>query len=1001
MQEKGNINPFELAQQDAPDKFQFPQKLYGREKAIKTLLETFDRVNEDAEEVLLVKGYSGIGKTALVQEVYKPLTARQGYFISGKFNRLQKDVPYLAFLQAFEGLIKQLLTESDEVLAKWQEKLLEALKSNGRVMTEVIPNLVQIIGNQPEIPEVPPEQAKNRFNYVFQNFIAALAQPEHPLTIFLDDLQWADAASLNLIEQMFAREDKKNLLLIGAYRDNEVDSTHSLTHSLKVLIEAGTTITTIPLIPLEQKHLWEVLTDALHSTKEEVKPLLELVEQKTGGNPFFIKEFLKSLYVEELISFNYEKKQWEWELAKIEARGFTENVIELMIGKLEALPEDTHKLLALAACVGNNFDLTALAVIVSKLEEEPSFQKLPYLEGLMELSEGNIYADLQPALVEGYILQQGEQFVFAHDRIHQAAYELIPKENREIVHFRIGKSLLASTPQKELTVKVFAIADHFNLAKNLPEISSVKEELINLNTQAGHKATKSGAYAAALNYFGQAMEHLPVNHWESLYDKSLDIYNGAMQAALLSGMLEPIEQWFNQVCRFAKTPLDKYFAYATKIRLLATRDKLDEVIECAQEISRALGFRLPRKPSKLELLWHLAKLKIMLTNTSFNKIKNLNTANNSEVIAYIKVMGQVSDSAYMKGEINLIIFINTVGVKQQLRYGLVSPFIFAGLGLVFSEALGDIKIALQLRDFAKELSSKYPEEITVTNFFINTFINHLELPLNQFSQQMSRNMATSLDLGDRHYAIFGPLIDYLHRFLAGDNLQELASELEILEKRATSYGQLNTLDLFDVSKYYTLSLNGSFSFPQSFSLQDLSKYRANKSEVFGNKTSQTMALSSLILLNSIFEDYQLVRKQAQKISKLKNGALGIAVIPVVNMHIAITYLQLANPKSLKEALRYIASKQRNLKHLAKHSPENYLHKWHLIEAERCRVLGRKSKAWHHYQEAVRLAKENGFVNEEALALELTAKFYLNSNINLAHHFLREAHDAYNRWGCFK
>ncbi len=1002
LQEKGSINPFELAQEDKPDKFQFPQKLYGREEAIGTLLETVNRVNEGTEEILLVKGYSGIGKTALVQEVYKPLTAKKGYLISGKFDQLQKDVPYLAFLQAFEGLVKQLLTESDEELAKWKEKLLEALKSNGKVMTEVIPSLVQIIGEQPEVPEVPPEQAKNRFNYVFQNFIATLAKPEHPLTIFLDDLQWADAASLNLIEQMFAQGDKKTLLLIGAYRDNEVDSVHPLTHSLNTLTEAGATVTTITLTPLKQEHLQEILVDALHQTKEKVVPLAELLQRKTGGNPFFIREFLKSLYIEQLIRFNYPQRHWEWDTKEIEARGYTENVIELMAGKLEALPANTHKLLALAGYIGNNFDLSTLAAIITDKDTKTSSQEssLSYLEGLIGLTEGNIYSDLRSALVEGYILQQGEQFTFAHDRIQQAAYELIPKDNREAIHFRIGKSLLASTTKEELETKVFAIVDHFNAAKNLPEISSIKEELINLNTRAGHKATKAGAYAAALNYFQQAMEHLPNNHWESLYDKSLDIYNNAMQAALLSGILDPIEEWFKQVRYFAKTPLDKYFAYATKIRLLTIWDKLDEIIECAQEIIRSLGFRLPKNPTKLELAWHLVSVKSMLLfkNIGLTAITPFFATNKPKVVAYLQIMSQIYGSAYTTGKLDVLVFIVTVGVKLQLCYGPISSFLFAGLGSLLSSGFGDIRNALKLREMAQELQSENSSGSTATNFLINCFINHLEIPLSQVAQNMHKSIVPSLDLGNKHYTVWTLIMGYVYRILSGDSLQELISGLEIDEKFINSYSEPDAIYAFQLSKSFIMCLNGKSSLEQEFSVRDFRRDVLTGNRVFKNDSVQATLVIWLFFLEVFFDEYRSAREFGWILDKVQNGLLGTASLQVGYMKQAISNLQLAKPNNLRKTLRYVASKQKYLKHLSKHAPMNYLHKWHLVEAERCRVIGKRGRAWHHYQEATRLARENGFVNEEALALELTAKFYLESNLNLAHHFLREAYDAYSRWG---
>ena len=353
-QETKSISLFAIAENDVPNKFSLPQKLYGREKEVKELLNSFEQVNTTGQaEVLLVTGYAGVGKTTLVQEVYKPITASKGYFITGKFDQLQRDIPYRALVQAFESLTKQLLSESAKELAHWKEKLLNALDVNAGIVTEVISSLESIIGKQPEVIKLPPEQTKNRFNLVFQNFIKVLAQPEHPLTIFLDDLQWADDASLALIEQIYVRSDDKSLLLIGAYRDNEVSATHSLNHTLEQLKEKEVAINVVGLSPLGSNHLEEMLSDALHAEKTNIKPLARLVHKKTEGNPYFVGEFLKDLYIKEALYLS--DACWQWNIQQIESQEFTENIVELLVNKIKSLPETTQKLLTQAACVGINF----------------------------------------------------------------------------------------------------------------------------------------------------------------------------------------------------------------------------------------------------------------------------------------------------------------------------------------------------------------------------------------------------------------------------------------------------------------------------------------------------------------------------------------------------------------------------------------------------------------------------------------------------------------------
>ncbi|MEW6497836.1 MAG: serine/threonine-protein kinase PknK, partial [Cyanobacteriota bacterium] len=363
---KSQIDPFPLGQHDVSDRFQIPQKLYGREREIHTLMTAFDRVSQGASEMMLVSGYSGIGKSALVQEVYKPLTCQRGYFIAGKFDQFQRNIPYASLIQAFRSLVRQLLTESVAAIATWREKLLTALDSNGQVIIEVIPEVELIIGSQPALPDLPPTEAQNRFNLVFQNFINVFTRPEHPLCIFLDDLQWADGASLKLIELLMTGVDGKYLFLIGAYRDNEVSQAHPLMLTLDEIKKTKTTVNQISLSSLTLPHVTQLITDILHCQPTTALPLAELVLTKTGGNPFFVTEFLKSLYAEALLAFDYERGSWQWDLGEIQAQQITDNVVELMAEKMQKLPPQTQAVLELAACVGNQFDLERLAIVYEK-----------------------------------------------------------------------------------------------------------------------------------------------------------------------------------------------------------------------------------------------------------------------------------------------------------------------------------------------------------------------------------------------------------------------------------------------------------------------------------------------------------------------------------------------------------------------------------------------------------------------------------------------------------
>ncbi|WP_346341643.1 serine/threonine-protein kinase PknK [[Phormidium] sp. ETS-05] len=513
-QTTGNIADFTLGTQDITDKFQISQKLYGRETEIRTLLAAGERVFAfGSSEMMLVSGYSGIGKSALVQEVHKPITQARGYFISGKFDQYQRNIPYSALLQALASLVRQLLTESSTEIAAWREKLLAAFGPNGRVIIEVIPEVELIVGSQPELPTLGPSETQNRFNLVFQNFIRVFCQKEHPLVIFLDDLQWADRASLNLMQLLIAAPDSGYLLLIGAYRDNEVSPGHPLLLVLDEITSAGATINHLSLTALQLPHLTELLEDTLNTRPEAVQPLAELVLAKTGGNPFFAAEFLKSLHGEGLINFNRDISRWQWNLEHIQQQQITDNVVELMAAKVQKLPEATQQVLQIAACLGSHFDLETLVIAAAKSPQATA-------------------ADLHPAIAAGFIIPLSDAyklieftessltaviaFKFAHDRIQQATYSLIPHAHINPLHLRIGQLLLQQTPPENLEANIFDIINQLNFGTNLISTPEEKNHLAQLNLMAGKKAKAATAYQGALQYLTTGIELLSPRLGEQL-----------------------------------------------------------------------------------------------------------------------------------------------------------------------------------------------------------------------------------------------------------------------------------------------------------------------------------------------------------------------------------------------------------------------------------------------------------------------------------------------------
>ena len=485
------IDAFPLGQQDAPDRLLIPEKLYGREREIETLLAAFDRVLTGGRpELVLVSGYSGIGKSATVNELHKALVPPRGLFASGKFDQYKRDIPYATLAQAFQSLIRTLLGKSDAELAAWRDALREALGPNGRLMIDVVPELKLLIGEQPPVVELPPQQAQSRLQLVFRRFLGVFARPEHPLALFLDDLQWLDAATLDVLADLLTQADAQRLLLIGAYRDNEVNSTHPLMLKLDAIRKAGAFVQEISLTPLARDDLGRLVADTLSCTPRRAAPLARLVHEKTGGNPFFAIQFISALADEGLLRFDHDAARWRWELDRLHAKGYTDNVVDLMVGKLTRLPVETQAALQQLACLGNVAEITMLSIVLGKSNEDVR-------SALWDALRLELVGHLEGA------------YKFTHDRVQEAAYSLIPERLRAEAHLRIGRLLAAHTPAEKREEAIFEIVNQLDRGAALVTSREEREQLAEFNLLAGQRAMATTAYASALTYLTAGAALLP------------------------------------------------------------------------------------------------------------------------------------------------------------------------------------------------------------------------------------------------------------------------------------------------------------------------------------------------------------------------------------------------------------------------------------------------------------------------------------------------------------
>ncbi|MCP4176485.1 MAG: serine/threonine-protein kinase PknK, partial [bacterium] len=568
---KGGVGTFDLGLQDILSKFQIPEKLYGRFTEINTLLSTFNQVKDGKTELMLVSGFSGIGKSVLINEIQKPIIKHNGYFISGKFEKLKRNVPYSGFIQAFTGLASQILAEGDEKISQWKEKILSVVGNNGKILTDIVPLFNSIIGKQPDIIELDSVESENRFTLLMQDFIIAIANKNHPLVVFLDDLQWADIGSLHLLKLYTTVSDITHLYIIGAYRHDEAPDSHPLMLILNEIKKTGKKTNNIFLQPLKVNCINHLLVETLNYPLEDTKPLAELLKNKTSGNPFFIIELLKSLYKKSLIEFSYDKG-WIWDMAGISAMEATENVVDLLVGKIVALENDIQEVLKLGSCIGSNFYFTTLITICEKPEEE-------------------ILNSLKIGIEEGLLNKIDNIYKFSHDRVQEAAYSLISKEEKKRLHYSIGTLKLKNTEKNELNEKIFYIVNQLNRGISFVKTESKRHNLSELNLKAGKKALASNAYSSAFNYFNTGITLLPENSWNKNYDFTLLLFQEATSAAQLCAEYETMEKMAGEVIQNAKSILDTIKIYETEIFACKARSQFLTGIRIGLRVLKKLGIK--------------------------------------------------------------------------------------------------------------------------------------------------------------------------------------------------------------------------------------------------------------------------------------------------------------------------------------------------------------------------------------------------------------------------
>ena len=798
LQTTETILEFTLAQQDISERFQIPQKLYGRAAQVQALLAAFERVanpehNFYGSEMMLVAGYSGIGKSSLVQEIYKPITEKRGYFISGKFDQFQRDIPYSAIISAFSEFMRQLLTESAAKLAEWRTKLLTALGANGKVIIDVIPQVELIVGKQPQVAELRPNEAQIRFYFVFEKFIRVFCSPEHPLVVFLDDLQWIDAATLNLLQLMVADTDTQYLLLIGAYRNNEVSPAHPLMIAVDELQREGATINFIYLDNLEIEDISNLLVDTLQENEPSVR-LAELVLYKTNGNPFFVNQFLKTLYSENLISFHFPESCevrvggeesgenramrgfWQWDIAQIEATDITENVVDLMVSNLKKLPKVTQDILRFAVCAGAFFDLTTLSKISNK-------------------SPDSVFSDLSRALEAGLIFSVSEldvellfeEYKFLDDRVQQAAYALIDEGQKKAVHLQIGRLLLDNSDGGDLSEELFEIVDQLNLAVDVKEGEFSREldrterhKIAKLNLLAGKKAKSATAYAAAVKYLSSGLALLAPDSWEIQYSLTRQLYLEAAELNYLLGNFERSQFLIHLALPQSQSALEKVELFDRLITLHTMLGEYEKAIEFGRQGLRLLGVDLPQKRLLQARKAEFAAAEAQLGDRVIAALLNVPEMTIPEKRTAMKLLDKIIPASLFSNPI-LYQIVVTKSANLSLKYGPVpeSSYSYACYGLVLSAAMANYRSGYEFGMLALNLSDRFHDltQKCKASEMLVAHLNHWIQPLKHSDSISNHGYQAGIESGELQFAGYIQLYKMMYSIPQGKNLASLSVEV--------------------------------------------------------------------------------------------------------------------------------------------------------------------------------------------------------------------------------
>jgi len=1009
--ERGSIEPFRLYTKDRAPELRRAQRLYGRERDVEALLQAFERARQRGPELVLVSGYSGIGKSALVREIHKNITRHGGYFISGKFDQLSRDVPLAPVVSAFRELMRGILTEPPKALARWKEDLLSALKGNGALLTELVPELALVVGDLPKVQELPPDQAKNRFELTLLDFLHVFASAAHPVVLFLDDLQWMDPASRRLLQILLTDAFSRQLLIIGAYRDNEVEPGHPLVSLVAELGKTGFRSTDIQLGPLDRETLHHLVADTLTSRPEEVESLAELVYEKTHGNPFFAHQFLVTLNERSLLRFDPSTGAWFWEVDTIRAANVTDNVVDLLIESMQELPAATQQVLVIAACIGHSFGYGLLAIVANKPPNDVLAAIWDAMKAGLIVSLDGDYRYLEVGLGGSEASASAAHFDvryrFVHDRVHQAAYLLLPPEQRETLHLGIGRLLQRHIGGASMDEHLLDLVHHLNIGAACMNDHAERLELAALNLRAAQRAKASTAYHASAEYARAGIGLLRDGDWHDHYDLCLELHIVAGQCASLGGDAERAEALFAELSRRVKTDIERASIQRERVYSKVSHGQFSEGVKIGLEALQLLGhpLRMEEITSPQVMMAELAQVTTNLRGRRIEDVIDAPEVKDPVISAVLSILDSIGDGSHHLGAIPFSI-INLRAVNIALVHGHTElvALPYSCVGYMLAAIRGRVNDGMDFCKLAEAINARFPSALQTARLgFAASSCAHMRYPMRQVGEMFAVTRQRCLETGEFHMLGVACFLGTMANLFAGDQIDDV---LDLAEKnlaivRRTKVQRNNAA--MTAVRQAIACLAGKTRDATSFSddnfdedkfVRDLQSQQPSSTNVHYG-----VLKSFVLLIHGQYADAWEASEIAERALMFGGGTIQPKIHSFFRALLLLVLPQAKEPSEEARRKELYTRYRAEIAELATWSPKSFAHLKALIDAEEARAQGDIAGAMQRYESAIALCQENKAPHFEAIANELFAKFFVGIGVIAgAGAYMRNAYRAYLHWG---